>query len=58
MITGALAFRSFAKLALPTYPEGERLGRIGVGKMDVSTLAPKMPNGYFAGPYLRSLTHP
>jgi hypothetical protein len=35
--TGVLAFRPFAKFALPTFPEGERLGRIAVGKMDVFT---------------------
>ena len=33
--TGALAFRPFAKLALPEFPQADKLGRITVGKMDV-----------------------
>ena len=32
---GALAFSPRIKLLLPDYPEGERLGRIAVGKLDV-----------------------
>lgn len=32
---GALAFRPFTKLALPEFPQSEKLGRITVGKMDV-----------------------
>ena len=39
--TGAFAFRPFAKFLLPAFPEGERLGRIAVGKMDVFAA----PNG-------------
>ena len=39
--TGVFAFRPFAKFALPAVPEGERLGRIAVGKMDVFAT----PNG-------------
>jgi hypothetical protein len=33
--TGVFAFRPFRGLSLPTFPDGERLGRISVGKMDV-----------------------
>ena len=33
--TGALAFRPFARSALPEFPQGDKLGRITVGKMDV-----------------------
>jgi lipoprotein-anchoring transpeptidase ErfK/SrfK len=33
--TGALAFRPFAKLTLPEFPQADKLGRITVGKMDV-----------------------
>lgn len=32
---GALAFRPLAKLALPEFPQADRLGRITVGKMGV-----------------------
>lgn len=32
---GALAFRPFVKLALPEFPQADKLGRITVGKMDV-----------------------
>lgn len=32
---GLLAFRPFAGLALPEFPQAHRLGRIAVGKMDV-----------------------
>ena len=32
---GALAYRPFAKFALPEFPEAEKLGRIAVGRMDV-----------------------
>jgi hypothetical protein len=32
---GALAFRPFHLLVLPDFPEGDKLGRITVGKMDV-----------------------
>lgn len=32
---GALAFRPLTKLALPEFPQAEKLGRITVGKMDV-----------------------
>lgn len=32
---GALAFNPFQKLALPEFPQADRLGRITVGKMDV-----------------------
>lgn len=33
--TGTLAFRPLSKLDLPAFSEGERLGRIAVGKLDV-----------------------
>ena len=33
--TEALAFRPLNKLALPEFPQSDRLGRIAVGKMDV-----------------------
>ena len=33
--TAALAFRPFNRLALPTFPQADRLGRITVGKMDL-----------------------
>ncbi len=33
--TGTLAFRPFAGLALPEFPQADKLGRITVGKMDV-----------------------
>ena len=33
--TGALAFRPLQKISLPEFPQGESLGRIAVGKMDV-----------------------
>ena len=33
--TGALALRPLRNIALPDFPEGDRLGRITVGKMDV-----------------------
>jgi hypothetical protein len=33
--TGALAFRPFAKLALPEFSQADELGRITVGKMEV-----------------------
>ena len=36
---GAVAFRPFAKLILPQLPQGDRLGRITVGKMDVFATA-------------------
>src|SRR6266498_52047 len=32
---GALAFRPLKKLSLPEFPQGDKLGRITVGKMDV-----------------------
>lgn len=32
---GALAFRPFAKLALPEFPQADKLGRVTVGKVDV-----------------------
>lgn len=32
---GALALRPFAKLALPEFPQADRLGRVAVGKVDV-----------------------
>ena len=32
---GVLAFRPFNQFALPAFPEGDRLGRIAVGKLDV-----------------------
>lgn len=35
--TGALAFRPFLGLALPEFPQADKLGRITVGKMDVYT---------------------
>src|SRR5512134_2945124 len=37
--TGTLAFRPFAKLSLPKFPQGDKLGRITVGKMDVFATA-------------------
>src|SRR5512145_203324 len=37
--TGALAFRPLQKIFLPEFPQGERLGRIAVGKMDVFATA-------------------
>lgn len=33
--TSALALRPFNKFALPEFPQGDKLGRIAVGKMDV-----------------------
>jgi hypothetical protein len=33
--TSALAFRPFAGLVLPEFPQGDKLGRITVGKMDL-----------------------
>lgn len=33
--TGAVAFRPFKRLTLPEFPQGDRLGRITVGKLDV-----------------------
>jgi len=33
--TGALAFRTLNRRALPEFPQGDKLGRITVGKMDV-----------------------
>ena len=33
--TATLAFRPLNSLALPTFPQADRLGRITVGKMDV-----------------------
>jgi hypothetical protein len=32
---GALAFRPFAKQAVPKFPQAEKLGRVTVGKVDV-----------------------
>jgi hypothetical protein len=36
---GALAFSPFTALTLPTFPEGDKLGRITMGKMDVFATA-------------------
>ena len=33
--TGAFAFRSYSKRALPDFPQADKIGRVTVGKMDV-----------------------
>ena len=35
---GTMALRPFAKLALPEFPQGDKLGRIAVGKVDIFAL--------------------
>ncbi|MBI5953666.1 MAG: hypothetical protein HY865_18585 [Chloroflexi bacterium] len=34
-LSAVLAFRQFAKLTLPEFPQADKLDRITVGKMDV-----------------------